>query len=434
MRKQLPPAVASRILVAMRFYSSLVFVLFALTGCLSRPELRRPLMAMPPPADPSFRQTVGNVLGTPFNGGNRITTLVNGNEIFPEMLRAIRGAQKTVTFETFVFEKGEVAQEFVDALAERARAGVKVHVILDAVGARKSNCYDPILREAGVELERFHHIFYWDIRRFNFRTHRKLLVVDGKAGFIGGVGIADEWAGNADSPEHWRDTHYKIEGPTVAELQGAFCANWLKTHHALLVGEAYFPVLASVGQVEANLFYSSPSRGRLAVPLMYQMAINSARRSVVIENPYFVPDKNLLKSLVAAARRGVKVQIVLPGRHIDSKLARRASRKRWPKLLEAGIEIYEFQPTMIHSKLLIVDELFTSVGSANFDYRSLSINDEANLNVLNEKFAAEQKKIFAQDLARSVRVTPENLKKKSLLERPIQPLERPLEKQLEKQL
>jgi cardiolipin synthase len=373
---------------------------------------------------------MGNVLGTPFSGGNRITTLVNGDQIFPAMLRAIRGAEKSVTFETFVFKKGEIPQQFVDALAERARAGVKVHVILDAVGASKSRGYHRTLREAGVELERFHHIFYWDLRRFNYRTHRKLLVVDGKIGFTGGVGIADEWAGNADSPEHWRDCHYQIEGPVVAQLQGAFEANWLKTRGELLAGPAYFPALSSAGPVEANSFYSAPRRGRVAVSLMYQMAIHAARQSLCIENPYFVPDKDILQALAEAARRGVKVQLILPGRHIDSKAVRHASRKRWPKLLAAGVEIYEYQPTMIHSKLMIVDGLFASVGSANLDSRSLAINDEANLNVLNADFAAEQNKLFANDLAQSVRVTVENLKKQSLIERPLEPLERPLDKQL----
>lgn len=349
----------------------------------------------------TFRQTMGNVVGTPFINGNRITTLVNGSQIFPAMLTAIRRAQKTITFETFVFEKGEVPRKFAEALADRARAGVKVHVILDAHGAKKSSAYSALFRDAGVQFERYHRIWYPDPRRYNNRTHRKLLVVDGKVGFIGGVGIADFWDGNADSPEHWRDCHYRVEGPAVALLQGAFSENWLKTHQEILVGPDYFPALPAMGSVAASAFHSSPKGGNYAVPLMYHLAIAAARQSLKIENAYFVPDRETMDALVLAAQRGVHVQIIVPGEHIDQKAVRRASRKRWQKLLEAGIEIYEFEPTMIHSKLLIADGLFVSIGSANFDNRSLRLNDEANLNVLHAGFAAEQTRLFEKDRARS---------------------------------
>ncbi len=400
-----------------------------LSGCASKSVLRDPIKNAPPVHSASFRQVMGSVIGTPFVTGNRITTLMNGREIFPAMLSAIRSAKKTITFETFVFEKGEVPERFAEALAERARAGVKVNVILDAHGASKSRTYNGLLRDAGVEVERYHHILYPDLRRYNNRTHRKLLVVDGKVGFIGGVGIADQWDGNADSPEHWRDCHYRIEGPAVSQLQGAFCENWLKTRKEILVGEGYFPALCPKGSVAGSSFRSSPRNGNYAVPLMYHLAIASARHSLKIENAYFVPDDQMVDALVLAAQRGVNVQIIVPGEHIDQKAVRRASRKRWAKLLDAGVEIYEFEPTMIHSKLLIADGLFVSIGSANFDNRSLRLNDEANFDVLDAGFAAEQARIFEKDLQRSEQMTHEKARGK-IIEKPVQAAQTPLESQL----
>ncbi len=401
----------------------------ALGGCASQSILREPISGAAPVGSPSFRQSMGNVIGTPFIGGNRITTLSNGVEIFPSMLSAIRGAKKTITLETFVFEKGEVPRAFAEALAARARAGVKVLVILDAHGASKSRAYNNLLDSAGVRVVRYHPVFYPDIRRYNNRTHRKLLVVDGKVGFIGGVGIADQWDGNADSPEHWRDSHYRIEGPAVAQIQAAFSENWLRTQKELLVGPDFFPALSPAGSVAASSFHSSPRNGNYAVPLMYHLAIASARTSLKIENAYFVPDDKTIEALVLAARRGVHVEIIVPGEHIDQKAVRRASRKRWDKLLDAGIEIYEFEPTMIHCKLLIADGLFVSIGSANFDNRSLRLNDEANFDVLDAPFAAQQSRIFAQDRARSQRITRENGNGK-LTEAPLQVVQTPVETQL----
>ena len=413
-----------------RFLFGILIPATLLSGCASKSILQGPLADAPPVSSPAFRQSMGNVVGTPFLDGNRITTLVNGKEIFPAMLSAIRQAKKTINFETFVFEKGEVPEQFAEALAERARAGVKVNVILDAHGARKSRAYHDRLRSAGVQFERYHHIWYPDLRRYNNRTHRKLLVVDGKVGFIGGVGIADQWGGDADSPEHWRDCHYRVEGPAVALLQGVFTENWLKVREEILVGPDYFPALPAAGSIAASAFRSSPKGGNYSVPLMYHLAIAAARKSLKIENAYFVPDRQTVDALVLAAQRGVKVQIILPGEHIDQKAVRRASRKRWKKLIAAGIEIYEFEPTMIHSKLLIADGLFVSIGSANFDNRSLRLNDEANLNVLNASFAAEQARLFAKDLARSKQVTFDEAKKKAPAEAPAQAVQAPLESQL----
>jgi cardiolipin synthase len=427
LRRQLPSAARS-VPVA------LVVGLLILPGCASKRPFDAPLESKTAVGSPGFRQQIGSLLGAPATGGNRIGTLVNGDEIFPAMLRAIRGAKRTVTFETYVFEKGEIPRQFAEAFSERARAGVKVHLTLDGHGAKKSKAYHREMEEAGVQIARFHTVFYPDFRRYNNRTHRKILVVDGKVGFIGGVGIADQWAGNADAPKHWRDTHYRVEGPVVGQLQGAFAVNWLRTRKELLHGPEYFPALGRAGDTIGSVFHSSPRHGKLSVPILYHVVIASTRRSLKIENAYFVPDDGMVAALTGAARRGVKVQIIVPGRQIDQKAVRRASRKRWEELLKGGVEIYEYQPTMIHSKLLIADGLFVSIGSANFDNRSLSLNDEANLNVLDAGFAREQTRLFDRDLARSIRVTLENMNDKGLGETPVDAVRAPVEAPLESQL
>ena len=331
---------------------------------------------------------------------------MNGDQIFPAMLQAIRGARRTINFETYVFWDGSIAREFSAALAERAAAGVRVNAILDAQGTHKMGRENMNrLLNAGVEVEKYHTLFWWDIRRFNNRTHRKLLIVDGQTAFIGGVGIADEWIGNAQSPEHWRENHYRVTGPVVAQLQGIFMDNWLKTRGAVLHGPDYFPPLSSAGSVSAQAFKSSPRQGDIDLYLNYLLAIASAQKTLRIENSYFLPDDKTRAKLIAAAQRGVKVEILVPGEHIDSELVRIASRRHWAPMLQAGIKIYEYQPTMVHVKLMIVDDIFVSVGSGNFDERSIRLNDEANLNVLDRSFAAGQIRLFNQDRAVSRQVS-----------------------------
>ena len=355
---------------------------------------------------PEFRQATGALLGGNFVPGNNIVTLVNGDEIFPAMLSAIRGAKHTIDFETYVFWDGEIGRQFTEALADRAAAGVTVNAILDAQGTSKIGLGNLArMRNAGVNIEKYHTLFWWDIRRYNNRTHRKLLIVDGKTAFIGGVGIADEWLGHAQSPKYWRDNHYKVTGPVVAQMQGIFVDNWLKTRGVVLHGPDYFPPLAHTGSYLAQAFKSSPSQGDIDMYLMYLLAIASAQKTLRIENAYFLPDERTRDELIAAAKRGVKVEIVVPGPHIDQKLVRLASRIHWPTLLKGGVKIYEYQPTMVHVKLMIVDDIFVSVGSGNFDNRSIRLNDEANLNVLDRSFAARQRQLFEMDKRNSREVT-----------------------------
>ena len=345
---------------------------------------------------PEFRQAAGSLLGPNFVPGNNITTLANGNQVFPAMLRAIRSAKHSISFETYVFQDGEIARQFTEALAERAQAGVKVNAILDAQGTQKMGRQNlERLRNAGVEVAKYHSALWPDPRRYNNRTHRKLLIIDGKIGFVGGVGIADLWTGNADSPQHWRDNHYKVIGPVVAQLQATFATSWLKTRGQVLHGADYFPPLAPTGPYLAQAIRSGAHNENL--DLMYLLGIASAQKTLRIENPYFLPDDLMRKELAEAAKRGVKVEVVVPGKRIDQKLVRLASRRHWPELIRAGVRIFEYEPTMVHVKLMIVDDIFVSVGSGNFDNRSIRLNDEANLDVLNRSFAAQQTRLFESD-------------------------------------
>ncbi len=373
--------------------------------------------------DAEFRRTLSTLLGPPFVDGNKVQTLVNGDAIFASMLEAIRGARQTITFETYIYWSGTIGDEFIAALVERSRAGVKVHVLLDWVGSAKM---DPKLiadmRAAGVEVIKFHEPNWSDIDKLNNRTHRKILVVDGKLGFTGGVGIADHWRGNARNPDEWRDTHFRFEGPVVAQMQAVFLDNWMRASGKVLHGAHYFPALQPVGDQAAQVFSSSPSGGSESMYLMYLMAITAARDSIDLAHSYFVPDDMAIDALVKAAERGVKVRIMTPGPHTDSSIVRRASRGQWGRMLKAGIKFAEFQPTMFHVKSLVVDELITSVGSTNFDVRSFRLNDEANLNVLNRPFARAQRLIFEADWARSRPVTLEQWQQRPLRERVVERL------------
>jgi cardiolipin synthase len=367
-------------------------------------------------ASPEFRQASGSLLDTNYVAGNSIQTLVNGREIFPAMLSAIRGARHSIDFETYIFWDGEIAKEFTAALSERARAGVKVNAILDSQGTGKMGGANlEQLRSAGVQIVKFHPLFSLDPRRYNNRSHRKLLIVDGRVAFVGGVGIADEWLGDGESPKHWRDNHYKVTGPVVAQLQAVFMDNWLKSRGELLHGADYFPPLAPTGSYSAEAFKGSPRQGDMDIHLMYLLAMASAKRSLQIENAYFLPDALMRKELADAAKRGARVEIVVPGKHIDQKVLRVASRKHWPELLKAGVHIYEFQPAMDHVKLMIVDGTFVSVGSGNFDLRSLRLNDEANMNVLNRDFAAQQTRLFERDKRQSREVTLDQMGRLSFI-------------------
>ena len=389
---------------------TLVLSVLALNFMPGEKQIERQLTRQYDTHDPQFRRSLGVLLGPPILEGNKVEALINGDQIFPAMLAAIRAAKETITFETYIYWSESIGDEFSAALAERARAGVKVHLMLDFMGSMKMNNKQiDDMKQAGVQVQRYHKPVWWKLARMNNRTHRKLLVIDGTVGFTGGVGIADQWRGNAQDKDHWRDSHFRIEGPVVGQMQAVFNDNWTKATGVVLDGPAYFPPLQPKGTMAAQMFSSSPTGGSESMHLMYLMAITSARETIDLSASYFVPDELTVRTLIAAAKRGVKVRLITPGEIIDSDLVRAASRDRWPELLAAGVQISEYQPTMYHVKTLIVDKLLVSVGSTNFDNRSFSINDEANLNVLDTGFATQMTDVFDADWALAKPVTAQAL-------------------------
>jgi cardiolipin synthase len=352
--------------------------------------------------DADFRRALGILLGPPLLPGNKITSLVNGVQIYPAMLNAIRTAQTNITFESFVF-RDAIGATFVDELSSAARRGVQVHMLLDWLGSRMmDSSLLRAARAAGCDVQIYHPPSWYHLGRLNNRTHRKLLIVDGKIGFTGGVGMGVEWCDGCNGLPPWRETHFKAEGPVVAQMQAVFVDNWIKATGRVLHGAEYFPKLsATAGDMEAQMFGSSPVGGSESMHLMVLLALTAAKTSIDIANAYFVPDKLTVEALCSAARRGVRVRILVPGRHTDARLGRWAAQGLYGALLKAGIRIYEYQPTMMHSKVLVIDGVWTSVGSANFDDRSFRLNDEANLNVFSDELARDQIRLIDADLQHS---------------------------------
>ena len=380
---------------------------------------------------PQFAREMGVLLGPPIVGGNAVTALDNGDEIFPAMLAAIDSARRTITFETYVYWNGDVGDRFAAALAAKARAGVRVHVLVDWAGALKmEDTTLDAMEAAGVEVEQYRPLAWYRLDRMNSRTHRKLLVVDGRVGFTGGVGIADVWDGHAQDPDHWRDVHFQVEGPVVAQMQAAFLDNWIQTTGAVLNGPDSFPALNAAGDVAAHVFTSSAEGGSDSMRLMYLMAITSAERTVDLASAYFVPDETMVNALAAARERGVRVRVLVPGPHLDSELVRVASKKLWGDLLRAGVEIGVYQPTMLHTKLLVVDRQMVSVGSTNFDVRSFELNDEASLNLYDAAFGRAMTATFERDWADGERYTLAMWEDRPWRERFAETVLRPIRSQL----
>lgn len=395
---------------------ALVAVLLVANLSLGNKPIDRPLDLLCSVADPAFERVMSTVLAPGLVAGNRPEVLVNGHRIFPAMLEAIRSARRSITLETYIYWSGSIGHEFSDALAERARSGVEVKVLIDWFGSRLDDRLLEQMQAAGIELQRHNPPRWNTLTRINHRTHRRLLVVDGRTGFIGGAGMGDKWQGDAEDPDHWRDSHCRVEGPVVAQLQSAFIGNWAKATGEVLCGPRYLPELQPAGNARAHVFAASPGSSK-SMQLMYLMSIGSAAKSIDLSAAYFLPDEVATAALLAAARRGVRLRIIVPGRHIDKKVVRWASRSLCGPLLEAGADIHEYQPTMFHCKVMVVDALWVSVGSTNFDSRSFSINDEANLNVFDAEFAARQIEVFETDLKRAERITLADWRARSWSER-----------------
>jgi cardiolipin synthase len=356
-----------------------------------------------------FLRTAEALTGAPVSHGNEVELLINGDEIFPCYLATIRAAEQTLCLTTYVYWRGEIAHEVAGALCERAEAGVDCNVIIDAVGGMKLE-RDLLQRmiDAGVRVSRFRPPKPYALKRIANRTHRKILVADGRVGLTGGVGIAEEWTGNAEDPDHWRDTHVRVEGPVVRGLFGAFAENWLEATGEVLAGDGYLPELeAGDGGGPMMVVRSSAGVGDSNVEALYYLAIAAARETLDLTAAYFVPRPAFTEALQDAAERGVRVRVLVPGSNIDKPPVWIAGRASYDELVEAGVEVYEYQPTMLHAKTMTVDSCWSAVGSANFDNRSFQLNDEATLCVSSEDFAALLTAQFERDLAVSDRIAPE---------------------------
>lgn len=397
------------------FWTGIILCVAAVLGVFfwatSAKILQKPITVNYGPDDPAFAVAMGPVVNAEFLDGNKVEILVNGVEFFPAMLRAIREAKKTITLETYIWTPGKISDEFIGALTERARAGVKVHIIIDGMGTLKFTEADrERLKAAGVEFFKYGRQHWWDVKpNINHRTHRKILVVDGRIGFTGGMCIDDSWLGDAESEKVWRETMVRLEGPVVRQMQAAFATNWLKTTTALLTGDDYFPKISSAGSILANCYKSGPRDGPEHARLGYLFAIASARKTIDIANAYFVPDDLAIETLLQARKRGVRIRIVAPAIN-DSRFGRAASRSRWGRLLEAGVEFYLYQPAMYHAKTMVVDDFLVAIGSANFDNRSFSINDEIMANLLDRGVAAKHRTMFERDVSRSRALSFEEFK------------------------
>jgi cardiolipin synthase A/B len=369
-------------------------------------------------SDSSFFSSAHALADPRLVGGNRIDLLHNGQGFFPAMLTAIRQAQSSINFEAFLFHSSQVGNQFIDALCERAQAGVRVRVLLDGMGSgnQLDNTDVARLENAGCAFAYFHPTKSWRLDRANLRTHRRILVVDGRIGFTGGAGFSDEWLGNADTPEHWRDVHARLEGPLVAKLQAAFQQHWFVAKGEALGGEADFPELKPVGSLRGQVV-DSAAYTVAPLSLVQAVAFASATKRIYITNAYCAPSESQTEALIKAVQRGVDVRLLLPGPHNDQPLTKAAGRHAYGRLLRGGVKIYEYQPTMIHSKTMVVDGLFSVFGSSNFDARSIEINEELDVTVYDEKFGQEMEKVFYQDLAQSKPYTLADFKKRSWKER-----------------
>lgn len=368
--------------------------------------------------DPAFFGSAHALADPPPLEGNSVKLLHNGDEIFPAMLTAIREAKASVNFEAFLFHSDEVGTQFRDALCERARAGVRVRVLLDGIGSSSkfNNSDEEVLRQAGCTFAYYHPTRAWRVDKLNRRSHRRALVIDGRLGFTGSVGFAKEWAGNADSPEHWRDVHIRLEGPIVAKLQGAFQQHWVRATGETLSGAAEFPPLPPAGKLKAQLI-ASHSFSVSPISLVQAVAFASAEKTIFITNAYCAPSHNQVELLTKAAKRGVDVRLLVPGPHNDQPMTKSAGRGAYGELLKGGVKIFDYQPTMIHTKTIVVDGILSVVGSSNFDSRSAQINEELDITVYDEGFGAEMNAVFERDLEKAKLYRLEDFQKRSVWER-----------------
>ena len=378
-----------------------------------------------------FLYTLQSTCQAALHHGNRVTVFTNGEQFYPAMLDAIRSATRSINLECYIFQPGTIADQFIDALAERSRLGVNVTVVVDWIGS--FNLWGrPLrrLREAKCRVESYQRLEWHRLSRLNNRTHRELLIVDGRVAFVGGAGVADWWATQSkDRGKPWRDTMARVEGPVVAALQGVAAENWLECCGEILTGSEYFPNLEAVGDATAFVVKSSPSDRATASRVAFQLLMEGADHHVRIQTPYFLPDRALRKALMGVARRGVAVSVIVPGRITDQRWVRLASRRMWGNLLRAGVRIHEYRPSMTHAKVLIVDELWSVLGTTNIDNRSFEHNDEINLAMRDPEVAARLLRDYERDLTESDEVTLAEWERRPLWEKVVGPFVWILERQ-----
>lgn len=361
-------------------------------------------------SDASFFPTIEAHTDAPIVGGNRIDILLNGNETFPVMLEEIKKAKRTITFAQYLYEDGVLAYDLAKAFAERCRAGVHGKILLDSHGTNTPEEIPKMMRDAGCDVQLFRRVeapqvvFIWKLLRYNYRNHRRILVIDGRIGFTGGYGIKDTWLGDGRTEGHWRETNVRIEGPIVKNLQAGFTESWLEATGALLGGDGYFPRLETRGKLPAQIVKSSPVGGSFQNYMLFLLSITSAKKSILITNPYFIPDDRMIDALLNAAGRGVQVIVLVPGK-IDHKITYRASRSNYGRMLLGGIQIYEYMPALMHAKTMVVDGIWATIGSTNFDNRSFALNEELNLTVYDGGVAERLHAIFHEDLKYSKKIT-----------------------------
>ncbi len=372
--------------------------------------------------DDEFLATIAGSTGIPFFEGNAIEILNNGDKFYPAMLKAIAEAQATITIEAYIYWAGEIGKRFAEALAARAKAGLGVKILLDAVGS--STIGDEILEileKGGCQLAWYNPARLYSIGRLNHRTHRKSLILDGRVAFTGGAGIADHWMGDAQDSEHWRDIQIRMEGPAVTPLQSGFAQNWLEATSEIVTGFEFYPANDTpAGKLAVQTILSSPETGASAARTFYYLSIAAARKSIDIANPYFVPDQGAIDLLVAARRRGVRVRIMVAGIHNDNWLARQSSVRLYGPLLDADIEMYEYNHTMLHQKTMVVDGVWSTVGTTNFDSRSFAHNEENNVCVRDAQLAKQLEAIFVEDIAGCERVTLKKWRRRPILSKAVQ--------------
>ena len=331
--------------------------------------------------------------------GNSVQLLENGDGFFPLLLRDIAAARESIHIESYIWWKGAICDQVASALAAKARQGVEVRLLVDASGGHKMDAkLRDLMLSAGCQVREFHPIRLSNLGRLNNRDHRKEMIIDGRIGYLGGYGFAKEWTGNAQDREHWRDTGVRVEGPIVNRLQSAFCENWVEETGEIPAGLKYFPPAAAAGQTPAHLAYTSPTGSVSSVQVLYYMAITSAKKSIVIQNPYMLPDSDAIAALAAAVKRGVDVRVMVPATtSTDSPIVQHASHHQFAALLESGVKIWEFQRTLLHQKIIIVDGVWSCVGSTNFDDRSFQLNDEISMGILDPQLAAQLTAAFESD-------------------------------------